>query len=116
MLLALSILISSAFASLGALLALRFGTGEAVQGIFPLLFVTLFLSSASLPRNLIKASWFRDVATYNPVSYLVEGLRSLVITGWDAEALALGFGFAALLLVISLIFAQRAMRTRLARR
>ncbi len=115
-LLALSILISSAFASLGALLALRFGTGEAVQGIFPLLFVTLFLSSASLPRNLIKASWFRDVATYNPVSYLVEGLRSLVITGWDAEALALGFGFAALLLVISLIFAQRAMRTRLARR
>ena len=30
--------------------------------------------------------------------------------------LALGFGFAALLLVISLIFAQRAMRTRLARR
>jgi len=57
-LLVLSILISFAFASLGVLLALRFGTGEAVQGVFPLLFVTLFLSSASLPRNLIKASWF----------------------------------------------------------
>ena len=115
-LLALSVLISSAFASLGALLALRFGTGEAVQGIFPLLFVTLFLSSASLPRDLIKATWFRDVATYNPVSYLVEALRSLVITGWDAEALALGFGFTILLLVASLVFAQRSMRTRLARR
>ncbi len=89
-LLALSILIAFAFASLGGLLALRFGTGEAVQGIFPLLFVTLFLSSSSLPRNLIKATWFRDVATYNPVSYLLEGLRSLVITGWDAQALALG--------------------------
>ena len=50
-LLALSVLISFAFASLGALLALRFGTGEAVQGIFPLLFVTLFLSSASLPAR-----------------------------------------------------------------
>jgi ABC-2 type transport system permease protein len=115
-LLALSVLISSAFASLGALLALRFGTGEAVQGIFPLLFVTLFLSSASLPRDLIKATWFRDVATYNPVSYLVEALRSLVITGWDAEALALGFGFTILLLIASLVFAQRSMRTRLARR
>ena len=56
----LSILIAFAFASLGGLLALRFGTGEAVQGIFPLLFVTLFLSSSSLPRNLIKATWFRD--------------------------------------------------------
>jgi ABC-2 type transport system permease protein len=115
-LLALSILISFAFASLGALLALRFGTGEAVQGIFPLLFVTLFLSSASLPRDLIKASWFREVATYNPVSYLIEALRSLVITGWDAEALALGFGFTILLLVITLTLSQRSMRTRLARR
>ncbi|MBV9006885.1 MAG: ABC transporter permease [Solirubrobacterales bacterium] len=114
-LLVLSIVISFAFASLGGLLALRFGTGEAVQGIFPLLFVTLFLSSSSLPRNLIKATWFRDIATYNPVSYLIEALRSLVITGWDVQALALGFGFASLLLVISLGLSQSAMRSRLAR-
>jgi ABC-2 type transport system permease protein len=115
-LLGLSILIAFAFASLGGLLALRFGTGEAVQGIFPLLFVTIFLSSSSLPRDLIKTSWFRDVATYNPVSYLIEGLRSLVIKGWDAQALALGFGFALVLLVITLTLAQSAMRTRLARK
>ena len=115
-LLVLSILISFAFASLGALLALRFGTGEAVQGIFPLLFVTLFLSSSSLPRNLIKATWFRDIATYNPVSYLIEGLRSLVIKGWDAEALALALGFSIAILAIALAFSQRSMRTRLARR
>jgi ABC-2 type transport system permease protein len=114
-LLVLSILISFGFASLGVLLALRFGTGEAVQGIFPLLFVTIFLSSASLPRNLIKATWFRDVATYNPVSYLLEGLRSLVITGWDARALALAFGFSLALMVIALGFAQRAMKSRLTR-
>jgi ABC-2 type transport system permease protein len=115
-LLALSILIAFAFASLGGLLALRFGTGEAVQGIFPLLFVTLFLSSSSLPRNLIKASWFRDIATYNPVSYLLEALRSLVITGWNAQALELGFGFAIALLMLSVAFSQSAMKTRLARK
>ena len=45
--------------------------------------MTLFLSSSSLPRNLIKTTWFREVATYNPVSYLIEGLRSLVITGLE---------------------------------
>ena len=111
----ISILISFAFASLGELLALRFGTGEAVQGIFPLLFVTLFLSSSSLPRNLIKAAWFRDVATYNPVSYLLESLRSLVITGWNAQALELGIGFALALLVISVTLSQRVMKSRLAR-
>ena len=114
-LLALSVLIAFGFASLGALLALRFGTGEAVQGIFPLLFVTLFLSSSSLPRNLIKTDWFREIATYNPVSYLLEGVRSLIITGWDGRALALGFGFAALLVVISLALAGTAMKTRLVR-
>ncbi|MDQ6816955.1 MAG: ABC transporter permease [Actinomycetota bacterium] len=114
-LLALSVLIAFAFAGLGALLALRFGTGEAVQGIFPLLFVTVFLSSSSLPRNLIKIDWFREVATYNPVSYLIEGVRSLIIKGWDAQALLLGFGLAAALVVITLAAASAAMKTRLVR-
>ena len=114
-LLVLSIVIAFAFASLGGLLALRFGSGEAVQGVFPLLFVTLFLSSSSLPRNLIKATWFRDIATYNPISYLLEGLRSLVITGWNAQALELGFGFALALLAIALGLSQSAMKSRLTR-
>ena len=114
-LLALSILIAFGFAGLGALLALRFGTGEAVQGFFPLLFVTVFLSSSSLPRNLIKAHWFREVATYNPVSYLIEGIRSLIIKGWDGQALALGFGFALLLCVLTLGLASGAMKNRLVR-
>ena len=114
-LLVLSILIAFGFAGLGALLALRFGTGEAVQGFFPLLFVTVFLSSSSLPRNLIQISWFHEVATYNPISYLIEGIRSLIITGWDAQALALGFGFALLLCVLTLGFAGTAMKNRLVR-
>ena len=114
-LLLLSLVISFAFASLGEFLALRFGTGEAVQAIFPLLFVTLFLSSSSLPRNLIKADWFREVATYNPISYLLEGLRSLVITGWDAQALALGFGFTFALLAITIGLSQVAIKSRLTR-
>src|SRR3712207_2759762 len=49
----LSLLIALAFASLGAFIGLRTGSGEAVQGVFPLLFVFLFLSSSALPRELI---------------------------------------------------------------
>jgi len=77
--------------------------------------VTLFLSSSSLPRNLIGVAWFRTVATYNPVSYMIEGIRSLVITGWDGRALALGFGFALALAVLSLGFASGAIKNRLVR-
>ena len=64
-----------------------------MQSQFPLLFFVLLISSMNLPRNLIEVTWFRDLATANPVSYLIEALRSLVIEGWNAQALALGFTF-----------------------
>jgi ABC-2 type transport system permease protein len=86
-LIALAVGIGLAFASFGAFIGLRTGSGQAVQGFFPLFFVLLFLSSANLPRDLMEQDWFRTIATYNPVSYLVEGVRSLIITGWDASAL-----------------------------
>jgi ABC-2 type transport system permease protein len=73
------------------------------------------MSSMNLPRNLIEIEWFRTVATANPVSYLIEGLRSLIITGWDAQALALGFGLAGGLAVLGLAAASVALRGRLAR-
>jgi ABC-2 type transport system permease protein len=114
-LLVLAMLIALGFAALGALVGLRTGSGEAVQGFFPLFFVLMFLSSQSLPRNLIEQDWFRTIATYNPVSYLIEGVRSLVITGWDGQALALGFGFALVIVAIGIGGAASALRNRLVR-
>jgi ABC-2 type transport system permease protein len=112
---ALSLLISLAFGSLGAFTALRTGSGEAVQGTFPLMFAALFMSSMSLPRNLIDHDWFRTVATYNPVSYMLEGIRSLLIFGWDSEALALGFACAGGLALIAITASTIALRTRMER-
>lgn len=114
-LLMLAALIATAFGAIGAFLALRTGSGEAVQGLFPLLFVLLFLSSMNLPRNLIEIDWFRTVATINPVSYLIEGLRSLIISGWDAQALALAFGIGLGLAAAALGAASLALKGRLAR-
>ena len=113
--LALSVLITVGFGAIGLFAALRTGSGEAVQGLFPALFVTLFLSSMSLPRNLIRTDWFREVATYNPVSYLLEAIRSLLITGWNAQALELGFGLAAAIALAAMVAASRALKGRLAR-
>ena len=111
----LSLTISLAFGCIGAFVALRTGTGEAVQGVFPLFFAALFLSSMALPRDLIEIGWFQTVATYNPVSYMLEGIRSLVITGWDGEALALGFACAGGLALVALAAASSALRTRMVR-
>ncbi len=114
-LLALALCISFAFGCVGIFAALRLGTGEAVQGLFPVLFVFLFLSSMNLPRNLIEQDWFQTIATYNPVSYLIEGIRSLFITGFDGEALALGFGFSIVIGLAFLAAATATLRSRLTR-
>ena len=104
-----------AFGSIGLFAGTRAKSAESVQGIFPLLFVFLFLSSMSLPRDLIQTEWFQTVATYNPVSYMIEGIRSLLITGWDGEALALGFGCALAILAAGLTAASLSLRSRLER-
>lgn len=114
-LLLLAALIALAFGTIGTFMALRTGSSEATQGLFPLLFVTFFLSSMLMPRDLIETDWFRVVATINPVSYLIEGVRSLVIAGWDAETLALGFGFALALTAAGLVASASSLRLRLTR-
>jgi ABC-2 type transport system permease protein len=108
-------LVGLGFGALGAFAALRTGSGEAVQSLFPVFFVFLFISSMNIPRNLIEATWFRDLATANPVSYLLEAVRSLIITGWDGEALALGFGIAAAIAAVAMAAASWALRVRMAR-
>ncbi len=114
-LIALATLITLAFGSIGLIAGMRASTPENVQGLFPVIFVFLFMSSMALPRDLIETDWFRTIATYNPVSYMIEGIRSLLITGWDAEALVLGFGCALTILLISLTVATASIRSRMVR-
>jgi ABC-2 type transport system permease protein len=114
-LLLFSFVVSLGFGALGSFLALRTGSGESVQGMFPLLFVFLFISSMNTPRDLIGVDWFRWVATANPISYLIECVRSLIITGWDGQALALGFGIALAIAVLSLALASWALTQRMTR-
>ena len=73
-----------AFGSIGAAIALRTNSASVVQGLFPIVFVVLFLSSAFFPANLMldPAS---AVAEYNPLSFIVEGLREPIIAEFDGQ-------------------------------
>jgi len=113
--LVLGALTTLGFGALGCAAALRTGSGEAVQGLFPLFFVFIFLSSSNLPRELLRTGWFHTVATWNPISYLIEAFRSLFIFGWDGTALLRGFAVAIGLMLVALLAVAGALRTRLQR-
>src|SRR5260221_6102776 len=78
---ALSVSITVAFGSVGLFAALRTGSGEAVQSLFPVFFVFLFLSSMALPPDLLPTAWFHPGARPNPISYLPAPFPPLLIQG-----------------------------------
>ena len=112
---AFSVLISIGLGGIGVFVALRTGSAEAVQGLFPMMFALMFLSSLTLPRDLIEVDWFRAVATVNPTSYLIEAIRSLIISGWDAEALGRGLGVLVGVLTLGTGAAAMGLRGRVQR-
>ena len=54
---------------------------------FLLFFPFLFLTTSYVPREQL-SGWLDTVAAWNPVTYLLEGLRSLIVDGWDWGDLA----------------------------
>jgi ABC-2 type transport system permease protein len=73
-----------AFGGIGAAIALRSGKASVVQGLFPLVFVILFLSTAFFPANLMVEP-AATIAEYNPLSFIVEGLREPIVSGFEGE-------------------------------
>ena len=72
--LAIGTLAGTGFGALGVMIALRARNASTVQGIFPLVFVVLFVSSAFFPANLLSAP-ADAIAAYNPLSYIANGMR-----------------------------------------
>jgi ABC-2 type transport system permease protein len=94
-----------AYAGIGLAIALRTGSAQASQAGFLIFFPLLFLSPAFAPKEVFDG-WLEFLATINPVTYILEGMRSLVLEGWDAgditKALAAIFGLGAVTLTMAL--------------
>ena len=103
-----------AFGGLGAAVALRSGSASVVQGLFPLVFVILFLSSAFFPANLMLQP-AASVADYNPLSFIVEGIRDLVVSSLSVtaflKAIASIVGIGAISVGLSALALRRRLRT-----
>lgn len=95
-----------------AMLALRTGSAEAVQNVFPLTFILLFISSAFFPTELMSGI-YRSVATRNPITWMVDGARHQVVVGFDWSEAATAIGVAAVLAALAIYGANAALRARL---
>ena len=99
-----------AWAGLSNVIALRTGNGELTMMIGILItFPVLFLSTSFMPSALLP-SWLDVVATFNPITYIVEAVRALVNTGWDWTAIGKAFGVTAGLAVVTFTAATAAFR------
>jgi len=110
--LAIGVVAGTGFGALGVLIALRARSASVVQGIFPLVFVVLFVSSAFFPGDLL-SSPADAVAAYNPLSYIADGMRQPIAFGNELapvlEGLAAAAGVTAAAIGLSLL----ALRGRL---
>ena len=104
-----------AVGALMSVVALKTGSAEAVQGTFPVLFILLFLSSAFFPRETMSGV-YRRIADANPISYMVEGQRSLSIDGVSLVALLQTLAIPTGIAILTTLLALRQLAARLADR
>lgn len=108
----LAALWSLSFAGFGYAIALKTGNPAAVNSAFLLFFPFLFLTSSYVPRSQL-SGWLSTVAGVNPVTYLLDGLRSLVLGhGWQWSQLAEAIAAIALVALISMTMCFAALRGR----
>jgi len=106
------ILFAMAWSCLGIIFALRTQNARLVQSMFILVFPFLYLTTSQAPLPLLPPT-FRLIATYNPVTYVIEGVRALVLSDWGDPAIAKGYAIATIALVVMVTVALRSFQKAL---
>ena len=114
LLIAYAMVLALVIGGFAAMLALRTGSAEAVQNVFPLTFIGLFISSAFFPTASMEGV-YRSIATRNPVTWMVDGMRHQVTVGLDWSDAGTSLAVAGVLAALAIFGANRALQARLRR-
>ena len=95
-------------------LALRTGSLSLLQSLFPFMFVLLFTAPAFFPQELL-TPLLHEISVYNPLTYIVEGVRALLGDTDELGSPAIGFAAAIGLAVAMTVLATLALEQRLRR-
>ncbi len=113
--LGIALLLGTAFAGFTVAIALRTGNAAATQGGTFLFFPLTFLTATFVPVSLL-SGWIKTAAIYNPITYVLEAMRALMLSGWEADPLLPGLSAVIFLGVVTFLFALLSLRARTRRR
>jgi ABC-2 type transport system permease protein len=111
----LALLLGAGFSGFTVGIALRTGSGAATQGASFLFFPLTFLTATFVPVSLL-SGWIKTAAIYNPITYILEAMRSVLLNGWEGDVLARGLSACLALGIIMFAFALLSLRSRTQRR
>lgn len=80
------VLFAMGWSCISMISALRTQNARLVQSLFVVVFPFLYITTSQAPINLLPTG-FQAVAKLNPVTYVIEGVRALVLYGWGSPAI-----------------------------
>lgn len=110
-----ALFLGTGFAGFTVGIALFSGNAAATQGAGFIFFPLSFLAPTFVPLDLL-TGWIKTAAQLNPITYILDAMRTILNTGWDAEIILRGLISCAVLAVILFAFAAFALRARTKRR
>ena len=100
-----------AYTAIGFAVAIRTGNAQATESTFLLFFPLMFLSPAFAPREAM-ADWLAAAVAFNPMTYILEAMRTLTVHGWDREPLVTGVAVTTAVAAVTLSACLLALRGR----
>ena len=111
----LAILLGSGFAGFTVSAALGSGNAAVTQAASFLFFPLTFLTASFVPLELL-SGWLKVAAKLNPITYVLEAMRSLLNVGWEMTVLWQGVAACLILATAMYALAVYALRVRTRRK
>ena len=92
------------FAGYSVAAGVKSGSSQGAQAATFLFFPAIFLAPTFVPREALKG-WLETAAAYNPTTYVIESMRSVMVEGWVVDVLFRGYLSASIFAAATLSFA-----------
>jgi ABC-2 type transport system permease protein len=86
--------------------ALKTKDAQAVQAIFPVFFILIFLTTSFLPKQAIDSDVMRGIIEGNPAEHVIRPMHSLMFSGYEWDQIGIAFAIIAGFAVLGVILTR----------